>query len=71
MNRAEHLAWAKKRALEYVDMGDLLNAVVSLSSDLLKHEDFRTAGVELALQFGLFKVSHGAGAVRHWIEGFN
>ena len=34
--RAEHLAWCKKRALEYVDAGDLLQAYTSMASDLGK-----------------------------------
>lgn len=42
MNRAEHLAWCKQRALEYVDLGELADALVSMTSDLQKHPD--TAG---------------------------
>jgi hypothetical protein len=41
VNRAEHLAWAKDRALEYLP-GDVNNAMASLVSDLNKHEE--TAG---------------------------
>jgi hypothetical protein len=37
--RAEHLAWCKQRALEYVDAGKLPLAVTSLSSDLTKHPE--------------------------------
>ena len=32
--REQHIAWAKERALEYVDAGDLANAVASMGSDL-------------------------------------
>jgi hypothetical protein len=39
VTRDEHLAWCKKRALEYVDAGDLTNAVASMGSDLKKHPD--------------------------------
>lgn len=39
--RAEHLQWAKDRALEYVDAGDLVAALTSLGSDLWKHPDTR------------------------------
>ena len=39
MDRAEHLQWAKDRALEYADMGDVANAMASLGSDLNKHPD--------------------------------
>jgi hypothetical protein len=34
MTREEHLAWAKTRALEYANRGDLVNAVASMGSDL-------------------------------------
>ena len=30
MTRGEHLQWAKDRALEYADMGDVANAMASL-----------------------------------------
>lgn len=39
MTRQEHLAWAKKRALEYVDRGELQLALDSLISDLGKHPE--------------------------------
>jgi len=39
MNRQEHLEWCKKRALEYVDMGDISQAHASMVSDLKKHPE--------------------------------
>ena len=39
MNRQEHLEWCKKRALEYVNMGDLSQAFASMLSDLRKHPE--------------------------------
>jgi hypothetical protein len=39
MTRAEHLAWAKERALEYLP--DVPQAVASFSSDLGKHDELR------------------------------
>ncbi len=39
MTRAEHLAWAKERALKYVELGDLQGAFLSMSSDLGKHPE--------------------------------
>jgi len=71
MTRAEHLAWAKKRALEYVELGDLPNAVVSMVSDLGKHPGFQNPGTRMACSLGLLEIAHGPEAVRHWIEGFN
>jgi hypothetical protein len=37
MSRADHLEWAKVRALEYVDAGEPQTAITSLMSDLSKH----------------------------------
>ena len=39
MTRDEHLAWCKRRALEYVGAGDLRQAVASMASDLKTHPD--------------------------------
>lgn len=72
MNRAEHLAWAKERALEYADNGDAPNALGSLISDLTKHED--TAGHPgIALGGSLMMNGHlnSPQQVREFIEGFN
>jgi hypothetical protein len=72
MNRDEHLAWAKRRALEYVDAEDLSGAVVSMTSDLGKHEGFDKSVIAFMSMDGLlFCIPKGADAVRHWIEGFN
>ena len=38
-SRAEHLAWCKARALEYVDRGELNQALASFTSDLGKHPE--------------------------------
>ena len=71
MERDEHLAWCKKRALEYVERGNCHEAVSSMLSDLGKHEAFR-GGVYDALGFaGLMEISKGPAVVRYWIEGFN
>jgi hypothetical protein len=69
-SRQEHLAWCKTRALEYVDEGDLVNAVTSMSSDMGKHPE---TGVNHSLvQLGMFYViQHDEAGVRRWIEGFN
>jgi hypothetical protein len=72
MTRDEHLAWAKARALRYVDEGELQNAVVSMGSDLNKHAELTYATNGMLLQLGLLYVRHGDTAgVRRWIEGFN
>lgn len=72
MTRAEHLAWCKQRALEYVDQGDLAQAIASMTSDLGKH--FETAG-HPAIELGMMLIMTGnlntSAAVRKFIEGFN
>ena len=67
--RAEHLAWCKTRALEYVESGDLKGAQASMASDLTKHPETWCSrhqarkGIEAVL-------SGKREAVRQWIESF-
>ena len=37
-SREEHLAWAKQRALIYVEMGEFAHAVMGLRADLAGHQ---------------------------------
>jgi sulfite exporter TauE/SafE len=70
--RAEHLAWCKARALEYVDAGDLNGAIGSLASDLNKHPE--TEG-HAAIQLGAMLMFAGRlntpKQMRDHIEGCN
>jgi len=71
MTRDEHLTWCKQRALEYVDAGELANAVASMGSDLSKHEDTRNPANDGLVAIGLMYVmQNDAAAVRRWIKGF-
>lgn len=69
---AEHLAWCKKRALEYVEAGDLHNAFASMASDLGKHPE--TAG-HSGIELGMLQMMGGfldtPQKMREYIEGFN
>lgn len=69
--RAEHLAWCKSRALEYVERGDYVQAWGSMVSDLGKHPE--TAG-HGAIKLGSSLMFNGylntAAEVREFIEGF-
>jgi len=72
MNRAEHVAWSKQRALEYVERGELANAMASMVSDLNKHPETSGhlgcgLGVMLRMGGGLKTEEE----MRKWIEGFN
>lgn len=74
MTRAEHLQWAKTRALEYVTAGDLSQAFASLGSDLGKHPELagaRQLNADLGAQ--LFFAGHlkTPEKMREWINGFN
>lgn len=72
MTRDEHMAWAKQRAMEYFDEGDLINAVCSMLSDLKKHpelEDHMGATMGSSILFAGFLRTPRE--VRKWIEGFN
>jgi len=74
MTRAEHLQWAKDRANEYVDMGDLSQAFASLASDLSKHPELFDAN-QLNSTLGAAQLFSGMldtpEKMRRWIEGFN
>jgi hypothetical protein len=71
MTREEHLAWCKGRALEYLDAGDLENAVASMGSDLTKHPETETKSNDFLVLIGMRHVLDGdRAAVRRWIEGF-
>jgi Tfp pilus assembly protein PilF len=68
-SRAEHVAWAKRRALAYLDAGDVASAVASMLNDLSKHPETETIGRVMA-PIGLFEASQGETAARRFIEGF-
>ncbi len=72
MTRAEHLAWAKERALEYADQGENADAMASLISDLNKHEGTRGhMGVELMTMLAMAGHFEQPGELRKCIEGFS
>lgn len=72
MTRAEHLAWCKQRALEYVDAGDLPQAFASMGSDLGKHEETRNhSGIQLGAMMLFSGHLDTPEKMRKFIEGFN
>ena len=72
MTRREHLDWCKKRALEYVDAGDIEQAYASMASDMGKHPETRN---HAALDFGTLLLAMGdldtPEKMSKFIEGFN
>lgn len=72
MTREEHLEWAKRRAIEYLDAGDNLQAWTSLGSDLSKHPELKNhPGMTIGTMYLLLPgwISNTP-EVRRWIEGF-
>lgn len=70
-NRGTHLAWCKAAALEYVDAGELADAVASMASDLGKHPETAALASPVLINLGMLAVLAGhANGVRRWIEGF-
>jgi hypothetical protein len=70
--RAQHLAWCKQRALEYIDAGDWKEAFTSMASDLGKHDETRG---HIGIQLGMMQLMGGMlsdrESMRRFIEGFN
>lgn len=71
-SREEHLAFCKRRALEYVDAGDLDQAITSMMSDLTKHPETQGSGAGSALaMLALFHYGKPPAEIRRFINGFN
>jgi len=72
--RDEHLAWCKKRALEYVDSGNFKEALASMLSDLGKHPETQNSQ-QFCGMFGLQSYMGGDlrtdESMRKFIEGFD
>ncbi len=72
MTRDEHMIWCKKRALEYVEIGDYHNAVTSMLSDLRKHSETADhIGIQLGLSLMMMGEFNSQEKVKKFIEGFN
>ena len=70
--RQEHLDFCKKRALEYVDAGDIQQAFSSMASDLDKHDETTShPGALMGLNLMMFGELNTPASMRKWIEGFN
>lgn len=68
MTRAEHLAWCKQRAMEYVAAGDYDQAVASMLSDLGKHPETASAQKTGFLMIGMVRDQRTA---TEFVQGFN
>jgi hypothetical protein len=71
LTRDEHLAWCKRRALEYLGAGELRQAVASMASDLKTHPDTENPALNGLAMIGMMYVTDGdEAAVQRWIECF-
>ena len=69
--RAEHLAWCKARALEYLP-GNPDEAFASMMSDLNKHDETRGhSAMELGMMLKMGGHLSSADETRKFIKGFN
>ena len=72
MNKSEHLQWAKNRAIEILDSGDIPGAYASMASDLLNHPETRDhSAVVLGMQLLVTGHLSTEDQMRTFIEGFN
>lgn len=72
VTRSEHMAWCKKRALEYVDAGNTRDAYASMVSDLNKHpETANHAAIQLGMMLLMTGRLSSTEDMRAFIEGFN
>lgn len=72
MNRKEHLDWCKKRALEYIEIGDINQAFASMMSDLRKHpETTDHSAIQLGAMLYFNNQLNTADKMKKFIEGFN
>ena len=72
--REDHLQFCKDRAMEYVNSGNLLEAVTSMMSDLEKHLETKSAGTALGALgiMAAMDAQRGDRAnVIRYIQGFN
>ena len=72
MTREQHMEWCKGRALEYLDKGDVANAIASMLSDLAKHPETRLSSNSPLPMLGMMTAARGdSRGARRFIEGFN
>ena len=73
MDRAEHLAWAKERAIDVLRQTEQpIQAWASFSSDMMKHDELAT---HIALELGMMHLAMGElstlNEMEHFLDGFN
>lgn len=70
IDRDVYLQQCKKRALEFLDRGDVVNAIASMGSELRQHPDF-TGIVDQLMVLGLkIAIDRDPVEARRFIVGF-
>jgi hypothetical protein len=70
-SRKEHIVWCKNRAKEYVEIGDFLNAVWGMLSDLSLHPEAKNYEASKRSLGAATLLKNEREAVIGFIEGFN
>ncbi len=70
LTREEHVKWCKERALEYLNEGDLTNAVSSMLSDLGKHAETNKLSETFSILGMMYVMNQDIKGVQRFIEGF-
>ena len=69
MTRDQHLAWCKARAREYIEIGEIRQAVTSMMCDLAKHDDIVISSETAVLSFEVM-LSNDRDKAQRFIDGF-
>jgi hypothetical protein len=70
MTKEEHVHWCKQRAIEYLNRGDVANAITSMLSDMRKHPETKMNSALEMFALGV-AIRDDATDARRFIEGFN
>ena len=72
MTRQEHLDWCKKRALEYIDRGQVSEGLTSMMSDMSKHPETKSPALnQLAVGLMMCGALSSIADARRFIEGYH
>ena len=72
MNQTEHIGWCKKRAQKYLDNGDIMQAFISMASDLKSHPDTENhCGIELGMSLLMIGDLNTFDKMQKFIDGFH
>jgi hypothetical protein len=71
MTRDEHIEWCKARAREYLDAGDVVNAIASKMTDVTQHPETTQVLSPTLTSFGMMAAQNNdLAAARRFVEGF-